>query len=265
MPVYKSIKKEAKLCLQDNWLSAVAVISLPIALVILWTAVFSLNYSLFVSGSRTLSLAVSFLGALMMLLSLSLMLGSLRWFCAVANGKKAEISEVFYYYSSFGLFFKSIALSFVMFIRALIFGAICFLPFILISVLQSQGFYDATGFIAPTFLPILWPLTYVFFLFGMFCFIIVTARTALAPMLFVMNDDVTLTVALKSSKALMEGKGKMWLGFLSSMFGWLALGLLGVPLLYTLPSINVSLAVFAKFVVAEHRAECEFWGKEPLV
>ena len=87
MSVYKSIKNEAGLCLRDNWLSAAAVVSLPIALVILWIAVFSLNYSLLASGNRALALAVSLLGALIMLLSLSLMLGVLRWFCAVANGK----------------------------------------------------------------------------------------------------------------------------------------------------------------------------------
>ncbi len=265
MSVSAVIKTEGKASLKDKWIGAVAV-SLPsVAVFILIIALFSLRQTLAQSGEILISRIVLGLSVLIGIICLCLILGSTRWFSLVSKGEDASVSCIFYYFSSFRLFFKALWFSLNFLFRALVIGIICFIPFVLICFLQSQGFYDITGLVAPDITPVLWPLSYLFFLACFALFVFVFSRYSISPALFTLCDTAGVQQSFKASKKLMEGNSKLWFGFFISMAGWFVLGFLGVPLLYTIPCFSISYAVFSLKILEEHRSEAAFWGQKPII
>ncbi len=265
LPSPKVVKCNARAALKNKWPQSIAV-----SFIVLAAFIFN-NFFLGVLQAQGSAKNLILMGVLLIctaffvVLTIPLFFGAIRWFWFLAIEKELPVAEIFYYYSDFRLFVRTLGLYVRLLLRTVFFGFCCFIPLIVLLVLQNQAFYDLTGLKAPMVMPILWPLEYVFFLIGMFLTIVIMMKYSLSPIIAVMNDDIPLSSVIKNSARLVGNERAEVLSFICSFIGWFLLGLLGIPLFYTLPFIIMSYSVFSKFIFFAHRKNAAALGEKPLI
>ena len=210
-PTFSEIKAAAKSSLKHRWPEAIAVSLVLMATSLLNTviqqvlmSVFRINvtWSLFTTeGIPAYSVAagigiIAFSVIFSLAVIVPLAFGVMRWFWLVTGGSDPTVGEIFHYFSSAKVFFKTLGLSVSLYWRIIVGTIVCFAPYIAVRVLTSPELYNR----------------------------------------------------IKRSIAVSKGFRFSSVCFLFSFFGWWLAGILVLPLLFTVPYVFASFAVYGREV-----------------
>lgn len=266
LPSPKIIKYTARAQLKNKWVSAVCVSLIFLATVIFNGILAGIISSVLISASSLVfAVVLAFFVIFMLFLTIPLFQGVIRWFWFFSIEKELDISSVFYYYSDAKLLGKTIVFYSQLIFALIIRGILVFIPAILYLVLSSQQFYEMFGIVAPTILPVLWPLGYLLYFVCGILFLILAQKFALAPGILATNDDITVDDAIVLSKYLSAINRNAFISFALSFIGWGILCLLGVTMIFILPYMFMAYAVFTKFTISNHRYEQGKMGEKAYI
>ena len=262
-PTFSEIKKAARGALKHCWPEAIIVSVVLIATLMLNTfmqlmlmSIFKVKevwtpftptdlplYSQFASVGITLFSAVfSFL------VIFPLIFGVMRWFWAVTGGSSVGVGDIFYYFSSPKIFFKTLGLSIRLYIMLVIGAIVCFLPYILVGIATSPYLYDSLGVSMPIVMNGLLPLVSFFELFGFLAFLMWISMYLLCYTVIFAEPEISSGEIIRRTVKVTKGFRFNTVGFFFSFFGWLLLSLLAVPLIFTVPYLLASFAVYGREV-----------------
>ncbi len=262
-PTFSEIKKAARSALKHRWPEAIVVSVVLMATLTLNTfmqlmlmSIFKVKevwtpftptdlplYSQFASIGITLFSAVfSFL------VIFPLVFGVMRWFWFVTGGSSVSVVDIFYYFSTPKIFFKALGLSIRLYIRLVIGAVVCFLPYILVGVATSPYLYDRLGVSMPIVMNGLLPLVSFFELFGFLAFLMWISIYLLCYTVIFSESEISSGEIIRRTVKITKGFRFNLIGFFFSFFGWLLLSLLAVPLIFTVPYLLASFAVYGREV-----------------
>lgn len=277
------IKQNAKRALTGNWGKAIAILLILFAVSMLFVFFEALFYWIFqftgqtgpvlsldfippdyplLSQARTISLApqlVSLASMVCGLLVLSpLSLGVTKWYYATAGGEAADASAVFHFFSQRGLYFKSVWYHVQITVRSFLWGAALFAPGLVLFALCSYYLERPGEDMQLTAISFGLVLSCVLLVLCALVLILVLLRYFLAPYYLVHRPELTVSEAIQLSiQGTREQKGNLLL-FGLSFLPWALAGLLVLPLLYVLPYLMASRALYAKVLITrEERKEPE--------
>ncbi len=263
----QQIRKEARGQLRGHWPQALAVTSVCLAAVLLFTilregiavlsGVIPLASAL---GDQPLEIAnpyaylfISSLVTLVQLLVMApLLLGAVKWFFRRARGEEVPVSVIFDYFSG-----RALGRALVFLGQALVrlagWGALSFLPGLACAYFAEKNNGSTVSVTAGNMLG---SLAAVLLALGTLLFVPMMLRYFLAPFLFTEDDALPAAESFRLSVERMSGfRGHVFvLG--CTFIGWLLLCLFAFPLLYVLPYLAAAMANCAKWILFEyHRAQ----------
>lgn len=262
-PTFSEIKHAAKKSLKHRWPEAIAVSLVLIATALLNSvmqevlmAVFKVNgtWSPFTSTDMSAYSVMACVGITVFsaVFSLAVMFpltfGVMRWFWLVTGGSDPSIGEIFHYFSSAKMYFKTLGLSAGLYLR-LIFGAIvCFAPYIAISMLTAPDLYNRFGFAMPVVMDSLTPLVSIFGSLGFVALLMWASTYAFCYTVVFSEPELSVHRTIKRSINVSKGFRFNSVCFFFSFFGWMLAGLLVLPLIFSVPYFLSSFAVYGREV-----------------
>ncbi|MBO5746270.1 MAG: DUF975 family protein [Clostridia bacterium] len=260
-PTFQEIKSAAKTALKHRWSEAIAATMLLLVTVSLNTVMQLVLMNIFkvdevwspfspTAAPDHNQLAAAgltlFSAAFTLFVIFPLAFGIMRWFWMISNGCDARLSEMFGYFSSGKLFFRTIRLSLALFFRLVLGAVVCYLPYSIVAVITTPKVYEmfswafkkhVSGLIAlaPTlkFLGTLgfffWISTYILFFAVMYT-----------------ESDWSVRGVIRRAVQISKGNRLRFIGFILSFFGWLLSCLFIFPLPFVLPYVLASTAVYGR-------------------
>lgn len=258
---FKQIKDKAKETLRGNWPMAVAITATVLSLLLLdiilqyilmtvfrvdavWSVISPTtlpHYSMVAGFGIT-----AFSAAYSLFLFVPFLMGVLRWFWKNSRDENNSLSEVFYYFSSSKLFFKTVYIAFLLFLLVILGAVVCFIPYIIMNQLTKPEFYSLFGCGMPLWASGLFPLVQFFKLAGMILFLCWVTRYMLFFVPFFENEQAKVGAIISGSIALTKGRLLRLVGFVLSFIGWALLCLFLLPALFILPYTLAGLVEYAK-------------------
>ena len=266
----KTLKKSAKSALKGNWgpsiIISVIIVVLELVVAIGETALIALfdnfgithflHKNIFVHVDFSAETAVElFVALLCTLISFSfiapLLVGEIRWYCKVFDNSHVKIRELFHFYKTPRLYFKSVFVMLSIFLQRLWWAILIFIvpitAFALSSVLIegetviSQGFGIVALVIGTGFLGI-----------GIVFFLKIYLDFSLASHVLAEDETIKVSKAIKISKNTMH-KNEVKLLVLKLTF--LPLELVEIfffPLFFIMPYYHATHVAFARHFLKEH-------------
>jgi uncharacterized membrane protein len=241
------IKLIAKSILKENYISG------AIATVIAFSAILLCSNIAAVLGFVFGEVVAVGINSLMWFFVLTpLLFGITRYFWRMCCGVKDNLVCIFYYYSSFQLYFKALQLAFGLFIR--VFG--CFLifsiPVVIAKLISGSWLYSVLGVAIP-----IWTVNFANIInFLIYIAVILTVFSALkfylAPMILVANEDLTVPQIIRFSAVISNKTYFDYLFFAFSFIGWILLSVLVIPVIFTIPYFIIAYLVYASYAVSSY-------------
>ncbi len=242
------IKTTTRTTLKNKWGEAVFAGLQILSVFLIIVMLSSLVLSVF-SGSKIVAfllLAVAFLALTPVLL------GTVRWFWALIIEIPLKLSEIYYYFSSARLFFKAVML-FVYTIGKMIIGAILsYLPAIVIYVLSKGDVLSKFGIEIGDKTMLASPIIVFFVLVGTVLFLKASLRYSLSLVIMVAKEEIEPYSAVSLSRKITQKCGFSLVVLTISYFGWIALSIFGITLIYTLPFLICSYVVTARILITNY-------------
>ncbi len=265
IPSSHIIKKTAKSQLKNHWISSILVAVVFLLVVCFFWILFGFMMPFFVSNKNPEIVSVIFSAAYSILFFCAVMplfQGVLRWYWFLGLEKKLSISEIFYYFSEGGLFFKSLFLYVTLLGRVVLVALVSLVPAAVVRLLPvALGHFfqtiEANGML-------FYFASVVLMVVGLAVALVVVMKYFAAPLMLVINEELVPEEALKIAVDLHLSRGSC-LFFVVSFVGWMVLSLVGVPLIYALPYFLMSYTVAVRFAVTNHRYDMSRWGLPPLI
>ncbi len=275
MSINKTLKNNAKQALKGNRLRAIAVISIVIlselaitfsegAILLLFEnfgVADYINQNIFTHMNFNLETIVELLAALICgiisLLFLSpIIMGEIRWLCEMFDKNSPKIRQVFYFFKSPHLYFKSVFLTMSVAIQRIFWAIAIFIvpttAFAFSSVLLKSDSQTSHGFGIIAML-----LGTGFFALGIIFYAKIYFGFSLAFNVLAEKETMTVHEAIKISKQAMCGKEWRYLLLKISFFPWLTLGLFVIPILFIMPYYHACHVAFARRYLKEHNNKKE--------
>jgi len=257
MNVEKFIKNEAKESLKGNWYKAVTAVCLLLILPLLVFIIIEIAYAMLgdsesvtdalqTSSPGTIFFIVFNLLAVACFLAMSpVYLGYTRFFARIAADKKADMSDLFYYYDSKENYIDSFKFFTNIIVRSVLFLIVCALP--ALAVYGTADDPDDSFTIV---------ISIVLGFLGLIVWFLFVHRYAFAVMLYThygKSGKESMTTGAAIAK-----KGAKQLRKLSLSFtGWLILNYLVLPFLYLFPYMTCAYFVSAKYLIEQYEREAE--------
>ena len=250
IPNSKIVKITAKTALTDIKTDT-AVVSLfgifSILIMSLLTSVISANEGEIFS---VLSYGVSVLFSVFVIAPL--LLGIIRFFWRMTDGMNDNIPVVFYYFSSRKQYSRALKLTLVMLFRISTVLFVCMLPYGIVGLISGSQIYQLLGFEIPIWAPNLILIRSFLYILGVSAAIFYVSRYYLVPVLVVMNEELLLLEAVHISSMVSKKSLASFLSLLVSLIIWIALTVLLIPAVYTLPFIFVCYVVHCRFAITNY-------------
>ena len=262
-PTFSEIKKAARGALKHRWPEAIVISVVLIATVLLNTFMQYMLMSIFKVKevwtpftptdlpliSQLASIGITLFSAVFsFLIMFPLFFGVMRWFWFITGGSSVSVGDIFYYFSSPKIFFKTLGLSIRLYIRLVIGAVVCFLPYILLGVVTSPHLYDSLEVSMPIVMNGLLPLVSFFKLFGFLALLMWISVYILCYTVIFSEPELSAGKIIRRTVKVTKGFRFNTVGFFFSFFGWLLLSLLAVPLIFTVPYLLASFAVYGREV-----------------
>lgn len=211
----------------------------------------------FLSGRLTgYLILLGVLSAVWLLLALPLLLGAKRWQLMAFRREDPALVELFYYFSSFRLYWRSVWCAVNLTLRKLFWFVVCFAPgsallvFFSVFLVQKEGgrLSAASGF------GILGGL--LLLAVGFIIYICLILRYFTARYAVVNEEDCPVSKAISISVRQMKGRRGIAFLLTVSFFFWGLLCFFILPLLYVQPYFGMSCAAYSKWVLKESAGAC---------
>ena len=195
---------------------------------------------------------VGFLAAVCILFEAPLLLGVIKTLWQELSIGQSEVTEVFYYFSSFHRFKQALKFVCILVFRIAVTSAICLAPAIVISVITYLNVQNAIGFSLPVWLSGLQILgSLLTFVGGAIAFFI-SLKFFAAPFLFVIDDEGVLDGLFYKATRLSKIGYIEFISLLASFIGWFVLGVFIFPLPFILPYFLTSAVSLCRFTVYQY-------------
>lgn len=241
------VKLTAKDALKNNWLKAIIVACIFIAVDFFVKFAGSILFELF-----GIAPYLCMYGIGLLFLIYPLFLGVFRFFWRVLMGANDNPLIIFHYFLSFGLYKKSLKLILGLLFKIIAIGLPILIPSIVIAVISNPDFYDTLGIAIPLWSENLNSIAYLIFTISVVLLLFISARFYLAPMLFVADENMEADEAIHMSKVISKKTQTDFIYLTFSFLLWIIASLFYVPMLYTLPYIITSYLVHCRFAVADY-------------
>ena len=253
-PTAKSVNMAAREILNKNHLSFLNVSLICIASAIFVAAFCDLIHlvapntaSIFLQGICLLVFGIFFVTPLG--------LGLIRFFWKSSYSESAVFADFLYYFSSRIRYFRAVRFSLIFIFRVGTIAFFCYLPLIIVSLLNVSWIYMLFETTPPVWAA---GLTYVFGYLNFFCsliFIFSVLKLYLSPVLIVTDDNMTSLEALHISSLLSSDFLPSFVKLLFRNLIYFLLNIFIVPAIYTVPHLTTCYIVHAKAVFDCHNAK----------
>lgn len=255
-----AIKSNAKTALQGNWIKA-SVSSLVLVFAFLFNA-YSTSLISIVTGEI---FALIFNYVFLIFMIMPLVFGVLRFFWRLVSVCDDGPISVFYYFSNFNLYLKTLKFLLRLGLKLLPIVAIVFVPNLIIYVISQEFIFDLFDIAIPLWtrnldLAILFVRTLSDVVIAIFAL-----KYYISPFLFVANEDLDIDETLYMSSVVSK-KTTLDFVFLGlSFIGWIIASVFVIPIVFTLPFMITSYVIHTKTVIAEYNnhVESKIWDNYP--
>lgn len=270
MSFSKAIKQGSKNALRNNWTKAIAIVFLSISITLLFNVIRVIfgyilnipNYFDFLATPQNFidnipnisvqALVFSFVVIVInLVLTVPLSYGTKNWFYALTKGTPQNILNIFYFFSLFKLFKKSIALFVNIAVRIILLTTVfCGIPvgmyFAIVTRLSPQDSYSR---VMSTMLLVMFSALTILGLI----FVAIRACGYFAAPYYISNINTSSFKAIKQSLlATKNEKANIFL-FKLSLLPYFLVNIFIFPLIYTKPFIQTCYAMYAHYLM-EKRA-----------
>lgn len=263
MTLRRQIKQNGKKCLYNNWGKAISIVLLGAAIYLLFTVVETIlsflvglggaqiGWGWYLPGTSVLSLVLTGIMAVgFLLIYAPLQIGIAGWYWSISSGRSEDILAVFAPFSSGKLFFRSLLLSLGLMVRKLFFGILYLIvpSAALAASIWCLRFGQFEGALFVGTMGVV--LGGVLFLVAAAFYLLFCQRYFLARY-YLLDGETTAHQAVKKSVQATAGHRDQLFVFQLSYLGWMALGVLLLPLLYVVPYYEMSQLLYARFLMEQ--------------
>ena len=258
-------KENGRAILKDNWPKAIAIFMILTTMVVgisvlenRYRQAFGIpqedSQGLLAMNPPSLIISAVF-SVLMVLFTQPLSMGQKEWYWRLSGNQEVYVGDVFGWFGSLRLYFKSLWLWLNIYVRYLLWAvAICAVPYAMV-------FGSVYGLLRHSTQPVLLAAGVLLMIFGLllliaaiFLLLYVVMRYMLASYLMVEDNTRKVGGVIRDSVRYSRSyRGEMFRFFLS-FIPWAVLCILIVPLFYVVPYFNASLSVFARHLIFAQRA-----------
>ena len=239
-----AVKHTAKTVLKGKWMKSLGVSSVFTFSCLILIYLMDLAGSYF--GDRV-GIGLGVLCVLFLLMPLGL--GVRLFFWRMIFGAEDSIATAFYWFSHKKRYQKAIGFCLFWSARLLLWGVLCFLPFLVTKILQDGTVFRWLHIPLPIWTANLSFLSWIFFVIGFAMWIFATVRYYAAPVLFVAESDSSPKEILLQARQVSRDSLPEFIALFFSCFWWILSCILFVPLFFLLPYFSVLLCVHTRFSV----------------
>ncbi len=259
MATVKAVKTTALTILKKNWAKACTAAMLPICVVIVLVMGWQLLFVPFGAFGASIITLVIFIAVLM-----PLWFGCVRYFWRMANSAEDSVDEAFYYFSGFRAYFRAFSFNVRLMLRVLFRGLLTFLPSIVVLLFTSNESFEFIGVSMPQFLFNLRYLIYVFAPVAILYMTYYVLKLYLVSFLFVSDETMKPKECIKRGIAIGKYTRLIFFGHIWGFVGWVALSLLAVTLIFTLPYLLMAYIVECRYNVAYYNLSGKSNAQAPI-
>ncbi len=244
-----AVKKTSSSVLSKNRLSAYCVSLILISSLI----IFRLSASLFALATTDLAGNILF-AALLVFLYFPLAIGAVRYFRTIVFEAEAAAEDMFVFFSSPEAYKRALGLTAGLIFHPLLYAMLSFIPYAVLKLTSTSFIYDLLGIPAPLWSTNLSVPTTAMLALGIIATALLSLRLYLAPFLLACDDEMTPAEALHMSWTISKHSLSGYVLLLLRLIGYILLGVLILPLFFTLPYFLCCYTVHARFAVTKYNA-----------
>ena len=252
MPENYIVKANARTSLSNKWPKAIGIGAIFLSILCLYAVLLDLisfPLSIMFGNFTSLFIKVATLVILSQFFAMPLLYGMLRWFWFTSADYDVPIKEIFCYFLSGKEYLRAFSLSIRIFTRSSSILLLCFSPSLIIVAISSPTTYDILDTAMPYWASSVWALGNMLTIFGIIMSFVLLLRYFAAPILMINDPSITPHEALDLSVIITKNVSGKTLSFVLSFFGWFALSLLYVPVIFTIPYFLACYSVYCRFLI----------------
>ena len=259
IPGGAAVKSTVKASLADKYISAVIV-----AMSVVFAALFlyvMMSAIAIVFGENLLLIGTFALLFTIFIIN-PLFLGAVRWFWRITDSSNDGPEAVFYYFSSFFRYARSI--KFVLYISFKLCGIffICLLPYLIVYLLSNSWIYQFLGTDIPLWAAGLVMVQSFLRIAGIVLALAFSSKYYLVCSVVVMDDDILILEAAHISVMVSRHSTSALLGLTASLFFWILVSFTLLPLIYTAPLILGCYAVHCRYALVNYNMNLDYYNGE---
>lgn len=241
------VKKTAALSMRENYMNLFTGSCFVTFSFLFCTLVSALVYTVFgnLAGNAVMVAVILFLVC-------PLLLGRLYFVRRMLWGQKDKPVLVFHYFSSGKLYLHALSFTVKILVRALAVGILFSIPSFTANLLSDNAFYLRFGSTMPSWAPNLWVLSSLLSVAAAIGVFFVMAKYFSAPFIFVANEEISETEAIKLSLSVSKNCFSDFIWFTLSMLGWIVLCIFAIPFPFVEPYLASTYSVFCRFALAHN-------------
>lgn len=247
-----TIKQYAKKSLSPNFLQSVAVCCV---------LVFTWFIAMFASSLG--SIAFGWLGYAAMLLAIilfvlfPLFLGALYYFRRLIFEQQDSALVIFKYFSNFKEYKRALRFTLALFARFALAALFVYSPSIIIGLLSNEAIYQTFNIQLPVWVSVLWTLNSFAVIVATIGLMFITLKYYLSSFIFVSNDTIAPSEAIKFSTIISKRTGGDFFGLMLSFTPLALLSLTVAPLIFIFPYVLTAYAVHGRFAITAYNLDVD--------
>ena len=188
-----------------------------------------------------------------------ILLGAVRWFWRATEGGNEGPETVFYYFSSFFRYARSIKCILYLCYKLGGIFLVCLLPYLIVTLLSNSWIYQFLGTEVPLWAAGLVLVQAFLRIAGVFVALAISTRYYLVLAVVVMDDNSLILESAHISSMVSRHSSGALVGLIAALFFWILLSFLVLPLLYTAPLILGCYVVHSRYALVNYNMNLEYY------
>ena len=268
------VKARARAALKDNRMSAAIMTGIVIGVYVLLAVLSQLVSTVLDINSDTVSvnwvmnigsirdfvyLLLKVFGSLFSLALIApLMLGFERSVVCMYDGRRAEVSDLFYYFGGVRRWLGAVKYKFLLGVRLILWFVLLLIPSAVCAALGEMSYYIFGERYSDMAAGLLGGGQTVLTLAALAVWLIIALGYFAADYCYILGEDSTARGCISHSKRLARGHRAELFGLAVSLFWWIVLCVLLFPALYVVPYVTAAFAfASAQFIGEEKRTSAD--------
>lgn len=240
------VKRAAKEALKNNWLCAIITGCILTFLVLICILAAELLTSILGVVSQIIILLFGFT------VITPLFLGALKVFWGIFNEVEQNPANIFYYFSSFEKYLKSIKVFIYMFLKVIPLGIVFHIPAVVVWLISQNFTFELFDMATPLWASNLQYIGNFLYFAAAFATYVFSFRYYMAPLLLVVDENMVPLEAINMSSVISKRSALEFVSLIFSSVGWFALGLVIMPLPFVLPYLIMCYIIHVRLVINEY-------------